>query len=912
MRIWFVFEVLREWVLRLFGSFRIRSRDQELRAELADHLERAEERFKARGYSPREAARLARFRYGHAEQAIEDLRRQQGIPWFGVFTLDVKLGLRMLRKHLGLTLIGGLAMTVGFGIIFVVFAYFDLVMWSDSVPLDEGDRVVAVQVWDQESRRRSEIRVADFERWQAQLQTLVDVGAFRTVEHGMVHPNGEIENVSVAEVSAAGFELARVAPVLGRTLVEPDESGSAAPVIVIGYNEWQSRFNGAIDVLGETLRLGDRFYTIVGVMPEGFGFPVNHQFWIPLKAAPESLLWAPPAGAVFGRLAPGVGLDEAQAELLSIGLLPRNTPAETDVTLQPTVLKYAANFIDDTSPGQLSSRGRDARMIIFFVSLLLIPPCVNIAMLIYARLVTRKEEIAVRTALGASRRRIVLQLFIEMMVLSTIAATLGLVLASLLLRFTERLVLSELGRLPFWLDIGLSMDTLIFAAAIAVLAALIIGVVPALGATRSHARPGLATLNSRYRQGLGPVWTLLIIAQVAFPFAALPSAVELGWGVLRSHVLGPGFAAERYMTAQLSFDGNHSSVGLDDDVKVRNDSAREAFIRRLEADSRVLSPVTAASAVPGEGQSRRVRVEREDAEQALEIGDSVTVGALQARSVRIDDRYLDAFDFELLTGREFEPPEYSSQSRSVLVNATFAETVFPGLNPLGRRLTYASGADRTGRSPNQAEAWFEIVGVVADRPAHPYRGSVFHPADLGDLSTVSIGFRSDVTDGQFREAIGNIAANVDPALRVVGAHTLQDIYDSQAVGNYMGGTAIAVVSLSVLALAAAGTYALMSFTVNQRRREIAIRIALGAGAQTLLHGVFRSALRQLTLGAGIGFAIALLIQSYVPPQIIGGLDVPGVLPGAILLMVAIGLAASLAPARRVLRTDPTVCLSDSG
>jgi putative ABC transport system permease protein len=225
-----IVELVREWMLRLFGSFQARARDADFRDEIAHHLELAELEYRRRGYSPAEAARLARLRYGSADMAIEDLRRQQGIPWFGAFTLDVILGLRMMRKYLGLTLIGGLAMTVGFSIIIAVFTFFDVVIWSDSFPLDDGENVIAIQVWDSTNGRRSEIAMEDFDRWRAGLQSFEDLGAFRTVERGIVHENGEIESVPVAEMSAAGFDLARVRPVLGRTLLVEDEAVGAEPV----------------------------------------------------------------------------------------------------------------------------------------------------------------------------------------------------------------------------------------------------------------------------------------------------------------------------------------------------------------------------------------------------------------------------------------------------------------------------------------------------------------------------------------------------------------------------------------------------------------------------------------------------------------------------------------------------------
>jgi predicted permease len=893
--------ILREWLYRLCGSFRLRANDEAFREELAHHLASAEEKYLEQGHSPAEAARLARAHCGQADNTLELLRRQRSIPWFGAFTLDVKLGLRMLRKSLGLTLIGGLAMTVVFAVILAIYIFFDAVMWTDSVPLDEGDRVAAIQIWDAENGRRSEISIDDFERWRAELGSLDDVGAFTTVEHEIAPADGEPESVPMAEISAAGFRLARVTPLLGRTLIEDDEREAAAPVIVIGYDEWRSRFNGDDDALGRQIRVDGRLHTIVGIMPKDFGFPINHQFWLPLHDRSVDLIAAPPRGGLFARLAPGVSFAEAEAELSVTGLLPDAARAERAEPLRPAIVHYATNFIDDSDPSALSRRAGNARLVMLLVCLLLVPPCANIALLVYARTVTRREEIAVRTALGASRSRIVVQIFLEMLVLCVLAACIALVAVDLLMNVVEQSMLRDLARLPFWIDIGLSADRVLFCGALALLAAAITGLLPALRATRAYAKPGLSALDSRHTMRLGPIWTALIVAQIGFSFAALPSAVELGWGTLRTAVLGPGFAADEYLTARLSFDSDDADrVRVSEaDTAARFDDARRRFVRRLETDSRILTPVTTASALPGQGQWMRYRVEdgADATGQEPVVFDRVQIGMPQAQSVAIDEDYLDVFDIDVLTGREFAPGEYRSDARSVLINATFARQAFGDANPLGRRISFGIDTER-----------YEIVGVIADRPAHPYSGSVFHPAGAPQSAAASIAFRTSSTDGSLREELRSMARAIDPALATDEIRTLQELYDDQAAGNYLGGFALIVGSLSVLGLAAAGTYALMAFTVNQRRREIAIRLALGARPHKLLGGIFKTALRKVAIGAALGIVLALLVQSYIPARTLGGLDVPGILPGASTLLLLIGVAAAFGPARRALGTDPTESL----
>src|SRR5262245_24510900 len=369
---------LREWVQRLIGTVLHRRSDDDLAREIAFHLEQAELDLRNRGYSAREAHRLARALSGNSQGAIEALRAQGGVPWLGTFTLDVTLGLRMLRKYWGLSLVGGLALAVVIGICTSMFLYFNVVFWNTALPIDEGDRVVAIQIWDPSARRRAETSLDDFDRWRDGMESLVDVGAFRTIERSLIVDGGAGERVAVAEMSAAGFRVARTAPLIGRSIVADDERPGAPPVAVIGYDTWQRRFDGDPNVLGQSLRLDDSFYTIVGVMPAAFGFPINHRLWIPLRADAEGQLSAPPLGTVFARLAPGFELENAEAELTTMGLLPDERRAHDAPPPRLLVLPYAQNFIDDIEPDQYGGRASTASMVILLMSLLLVPPGLNI------------------------------------------------------------------------------------------------------------------------------------------------------------------------------------------------------------------------------------------------------------------------------------------------------------------------------------------------------------------------------------------------------------------------------------------------------------------------------------------------------------------------------------------------------
>jgi putative ABC transport system permease protein len=789
-----------------------------------------------------------------------------------------------------------------------MFLYFS-VFWSTALPVEEGDRVVAIQIWDPSARRRAETSLDDFSRWRDGIESLEDVGAFRTVTRNLIVDGRAAERVAVAEMSAAGFRAARAAPLIGRSIVADDERPGAPPVVVIGYDEWQRRFDGDPNVLGRTLRLDDSFHTIVGVMPAEFGFPLNHRLWIPLRTGAEGPISAPPLGSVFARLAPGFELESAQAELSAMALLPDAMRAQDAPPPRLLVLPYAQNFIDDIEPDEYGSRASTASMVVLLMSLLLVPPGLNIAVLVYARTTTRQEEIAVRTALGASRRRIVVQLFVEMLVLSAVAAVVALAGVWLIARYVEGLLVRQLVELPFWIDVGMSAGAILLAAALALMAALLMGLMPALRATRQFARPGLGGLTSRNRARLGAFWTALIVAQVGFSFAMLPVAMEMAWGTLRAHLLGPGFPSDEYLSAQLSVDTD-ARVQRAEDAAAAFARAQSDLSRRVRAVPGVIGP-TLVSAVPGAAPLAGVELETNTALPTDGEPMQANWWNRVTRTMHVDAAFFETFAARPLAGRGFTGDEFSATSRSIVVSQRFVERTLQGASPLGLRLRYArprgSAEDASIEQP-----WYEIVGVVPDIPAHAYDGTVYHPLAQGSVQTASIVMRLAPGTQAFGNRLAEMAAATTPPLRLTEVRTLAELYSAQAFGNYVGGFALVAGTLSVLLLAAAGTYALISFTVNDRRREIGVRVALGATKARLLGGVLKPALRQISAGAAVGVAVALLVENTLPAGANGGIDIPGVLPIAASFMILVALLAALGPARRALRLDPNEALRDGG
>src|SRR4051812_35649924 len=336
----------------------------------------------------------------------------------GMSWLDVKLGIRMLLRYPGLSLAGGLGIVLLI-LCATVAGLFHAVI-NGTLPFHEGSRVVAIENWDVSRNRPAP---HDFDVWRSGLSTVVDVGAYRLVSRNIAIASAAPEPVRVAEISATGFTVARVAPLLGRYLVHEDESEGGAAVVVIGYDEWQRRFAGDPGAVGRTIQIGAAPVTIVGVMPEGFGFPVNERYWMPLRLTPSDVVnrQAPstmpyksmPHGVlqVFGRLANGVDLPAAQAELGVIGRRAAADSPPAHANLRPRVLSYTYWFFREQHDGELF-------LVWGLLALLVAVVGANVAVLVYARTATRRMEIALRTAIGASRGRIVGQMFVEGLVLA--------------------------------------------------------------------------------------------------------------------------------------------------------------------------------------------------------------------------------------------------------------------------------------------------------------------------------------------------------------------------------------------------------------------------------------------------------------------------------------------------------------
>jgi predicted permease len=871
--------------------------DEELRFHLemeADQLARSE------GLSREEAQRRAGIAFGGVERFKEDVRDARGVDWLAGTRLDFVLGLRMLVKYPVLTIVGGMGIAVGIAVSVGFFTFFRTSV-NPTLPLDEGDRIVALENRDVVLNNEDRRVVHDFLAWRNELQSVKELAAFRTVDRNLRLGDALAEPVKIAEMTAAGFRVARVAPVLGRYLVDDDERIGAPLVLVVGYNVWQRRFAGDRAVVGREVRLDGRVHTIVGVMPKDFTFPLSHELWTSFRANPNAYGQREgPRIYVFGRLAAGVTMAQAQAELEKYGRRAAAAFPKTHATLRPMVMPYVHSLTDIQGITTLEVVSTQLMM-----SMLLIVVAMNVAVLIYARTAMRHAEIAVRTALGASRRRVVAQLFIEALVLSAASASVGLAIARVGIGLGNRMYDNHYGK-PFWAAYGLQPSSVLFTIGIAVITAAIVGILPALQATGKRLQHDIRQMGGGTGMRLGKTWTALIVVQVAVAVAGLPAAGNMGWGQMRKAMTRPTYAPEEFLVAGLGMEYTDSTADPRPN-EMRFDDWVADLLRRLDVQPEV-ARATYAATLPGRGSF--VEVEGVPAPAGSTIGHRV-------RSSGTGPGYFETFGGRILAGRGFQPADADTASTAVIVSEAFVRQVLGGGNALGRRLRFAAEQDRAAADSARPGRWFEIVGVSADLQANPLDPTLVRPAvwyavaqsqaHLAQSVEVQVRLRRPTTAADFVPKLRGVAAAVDPALRLGRTYSMVEFEKESQLALRLVGLGVGLVIVSVLLLSAAGVYALTSFTVTRRRREIGIRTALGAQPRQVLRGILAGVAQRVGLGLALGIAAAVAIEMGSGGELMGGRG-RYLLPVFGALVAVVALVGALGPARRGLSIDPTEAL----
>jgi predicted permease len=823
--------------------------------------------------------------------------------WVGKFAvpggswIDVKLAVRMLIRQPGLTLVATFALAIGIPVGLLPLHVLDSL--SRPLPVEGGEQIVMVRNYDKAASNDVTRPLHDFLRWRDELTSFEDLTMWRPELFNVLAADERAASMRGTEVTASFFSLLRIPPQLGRPLSAADEAVGAPDVVIIGHHLWLSRMGGVPDVIGKSIRIGGVPHTVVGVMPEGFLFPYRDHLWLPLRFNPlDSTPGGGPTGRIMGRLAKGVSIEKARHEVEFFGQQMASQFPRTHAQLQPQVVPFTSVLTEMDSP--------EAKLGILITQtlavLLLALACANVGILILARAATRSAELAIRTALGASRARIVSQLFIESLVLAVVAAGVGL----LLLQAVARRPVEVLASLPFWVDFDVSLRTTALAMSLAVVSAAIAGVLPALKATSKGVHSAIQRAgggNSGIRFGRG--YSALIVSEVAIGVWFL----TLGWSLLPSAVSKPGglgIQTDQYLSAALRIPRVDTSRG--DETTARPEFVRRVavahreLIRRLAAEPGV-GPVAIASALPGMSShaSRYVQIE------GLPRPPGSPAPAHLISVARVDIGYFDALEQPILNGRTFNAGDLGDDRSAVIVNAGFVNRVLGGRNPIGQRLRYWE----QGKEPGPFS--LEIVGVVGPLGMSATNPSadqgMYQPVAPGELHPVSFAIRVGSDPERFTPRLRSIATAIDATALIQNPAALDKVPNPEQRLLVWSTYLIALLAGIAVVLSAACLYALMSFTVAERTREIGIRTALGAQPSRLVSEIAKRAFRQLTVGVlvGGGLSAAMLWSfddRYLNAGILYTANWPFTVGVIAVAVMVVGMLACVKPTLRAIRIRP--------
>ncbi|MEO7521500.1 MAG: ABC transporter permease, partial [Gemmatimonas sp.] len=913
--------------------------DRELDEELAFHLDMETEKRARSGMNPDEAKREARLAFGAVARSRAETREARWLSWFPDLSLDFKLGGRMLLRYPGLTLVGGLAMAFGIWVGVVTFEMVTM-LFNPTLNLPDAQRLVQLRNYDVQDQTQELRAVNDFIVWQGALRSVTDLSAYRDLSRNLVVTAGDARPVVMAEITASAFRIAPERPLLGRTLGEADERTGVPEVAVIGYELWRTRFNSDSSVVGKTVQVGETYATVVGVMPKGYAFPVSHELWMPLRL--DGLDREPlsgPAINIFGKLAPGVSLQDAETELAALGLRRAAELPVTHKNLRPQIAGYAKGFGSSLN----ASNGLMWFIIPTFGVMLVVLVCGNVALLFFARAATRESELIVRSALGATRKRIVMQLFAEALVLGTLAATVGLALGDFALRRWGTVFLMEnMGRLPFWYNPHLSFTTVLYAVGLTLLAGVIAGVLPALKVTKGigsclrHAGSGGGGLK------FGGVWTTIIVTQVAFT-TAFPAMVFIeNMLLVRLKTFDAGFPAKQYLSVFIEGPAPLADLNRNDPKTLaarKADADRflpalQTLQQRIASDPGVLG-VTFVDRLPTDVH-REFSIDVDDATasstpSAVASGTSAEPATKSENGERgplrqvqvayVDGAYFETLDAPMLAGRAFQPADFVPEPTVAIVDQGFVDQVLQGRNPIGRRISRIDWQAKERGTPNPYP-WLHIVGVVKElgMGAPTQRGraaGVYQPTVPGNMGPTYMVVHTRGDPLSLVPRLRALANAVDPTMRLSNFRRVDEVTNGILWVLQIWLKLTVLLTAIALLLSLAGIYAVMSFTVSRRTREIGIRVALGANARRVVAAIFRRPVIQVTAGVAAGAALAGVFLVFLTScrdgicDDMGGVVTPA--RAAMLLLYAalvlgVCLMACVVPTRRALAVQPVEAL----
>jgi predicted permease len=897
-----------KWWHRLFHR---RQHEEQLEKELRHHLDLHTSDLIAQGYTPEEARRQAHLALGGPEQVKEMCRDVRGTRWLEDLLQDLRIGVRMLRKNPSFTLVVAATLALGIGANTAIFGLVDVLLLRPLPVVNAPSQLVLLARGD---GRGPALSYPDFKDLRERNEVLSDLALFTQAPISFGN-NVRSEVVLGALVSGNYFDVLGIKPSLGRAfLPEEDRTPGTHPVVVLNHSFWQSRFNSDRSLVGQTIILNNRRFTVVGIAPPGFEGetpPMKVSLWIPVMMT-STLRWEPRDiqhdplsnrqnenfGAI-GRLKQGVSITQAQAALETINrqLEQANPPPERRM-----------NPNDDRSLRLLSPQGimlgpiremavTSSRLAGATVLAVLLIACANVANLLMARAATRRKEVAVRLALGATRGRLIRQLLTESVLLALAGATGGLLLAywinQLLMAFKPPFPP------PFTFSLDLSFDTRTFAFTflLAIATGVIFGLVPALQASRPDVLPALKDQSNA--EGPRVRWlnlrSALVITQVALSLALLISTGLFLRTMRYAQQIDLGFKPDQVLQASfnLRLQGYNEAQG------------REFYERIVERLERLPGVHTASvtNLLPLGFIWLSTPVVPEDREVSPD--ERIFAGDVSAGS-----QYFETIGTPLLRGRDFNAQDTINSPRVAIVSENLARRLWPEIKDageaLGKRL-------RTGRS-NPISC--EVIGIAKDS-----RNNIFNRIDKDPEPTIYRPFAQNYsalaslivrTDGDPRGLISTVRREVATLDENLPPQNLQPLSETVSLASWSartGATVLGFFGLLGLVLAAIGIYGVMSYSVSRRTREIGLRMALGAETHDVIKLIVRQGLGLTLIGATIGVTLAVAVTRLLASLVYGVTATdPTTFAGVVLFVLGVAVAACYLPARRATKVDPMLAL----
>ncbi len=873
---------LRRFVLRLWNVFRSGRAEQQLDREMAAHLAMLEEDLERRGLTREQAANAARRAVG--VDRVKDLQRDaRSFIWLDDAKGDLLYAARMLARTPGFTFLALLTLALGIGSVTVIYSVIHDVL-LDPLPYPGSERFVNVHVQDRDTGRlRNTLPAAEFLDFQQQSQVFDDVVGTRGESMLLTTPE-RAEVLRVVRVTPNFFDVMGLSPQLGRAAGPADVAADAPPVAVLRHRAWVSYFGSDPRVVGTTIRLNGEPRTIVGVMPPRFTWHAA-DLYIP-GAIDRNASDARTAPRNFqARLKPGLTLQEAEAQINVIAARRARThPEEYPENFHVRVV----NVIDEVVG--------DFRSVLYTalaaVALLMLIACCNVANMLLARATAREREMTVRAALGAGRGRIVRQLLVESLLLSLFGAAAGCLLAyggiKALVRFLPQ------GPLPGEVEFGLDGQALVFSLGIAVLSALLFGIAPALYGARRDLVQGLKSDGKGVAGGRGTLRNGLVAAEIAISLVLL-----LGAGLLmRSFIslvrVDLGFDPRNILVASVAF-----APGAYDTPADRHRFYEQA-LQRIASLPGVEAAAATTSIPPFRGG--------DTSEVGIPgvAGDKLGTALVQFCS----GGYFRTVGVRLLRGRELPGLAAGEEPRTAVVSRALVASYFGAEDPIGKHIGLTV---RSAGPDPPAQRLFEIVGVVDDvkndgirRPTAP---QVYLPGPT-TVGSPTILVRTSANPLASLKAIRSELARVDRGVALRQPDTLEDLVRRFAYAQpRFGLIVLGVFAVTGTLLVAIGVFSVMAYTVSRRTREIALRMALGAGRRQVLGVVLRLGGQLLAVGIGVGMLASLATSRLIANQLWNtSPHDPLTLAGAIGVIAVVALAACYLPALRAIRVDPMAAL----